>query len=66
LKEAREVAVVTLVGRLFHARAAVKRSEQEKSWQVRTANKQRCYSYTSSCQILNFKRCCLCYNYHSG
>ena len=28
LKEAREVAVVTLVGRLFHARAAVTRKEQ--------------------------------------
>jgi len=28
LKEAREVAVVTLVGRLFHARAAVTRKDQ--------------------------------------
>jgi len=28
LKEAREVAVVTLVGRLFHARAAVKWKER--------------------------------------
>ena len=28
LKEAREVAVVTLVGRLFHARAAVSRKDR--------------------------------------
>jgi len=28
LKEAREVAVVTLVGRLFHARAAVTRKDR--------------------------------------